>query len=95
MVVFADIVFIRTDPIDGAIKQRKGRILPVIGQLTKEKRAEDIHVGCVIEIVDLLEGIVIVSGGHAGMTRMSEIVVVVDTVHRIDEGYRFAKDLFG
>jgi hypothetical protein len=67
----------------------------VIGQLTKEKRTEDIHVGGVIEIVDLLEGIVIVSGGYAGMAGMAEIVVVVETVHRIEEGYRFAKDLFG
>jgi len=95
MIVFADIVFIRTDPIDGAIKQGKGRVFSVIGQLTKEKRAEDIHVGGVIEIVNLLEGIVIVTGGHAGVSGMSEIVVVMDTVHRIEEGDRFAKDLFG
>ena len=60
MVFFCDIVLVFAKTIDGSIEYGEGWALFFLCQLTKQIGAKHIDVGPIIEIVDLLEGIVIV-----------------------------------
>jgi hypothetical protein len=64
-----------------------------MGELSKEIRAKDIDVPGVVEIVDLVKGIVVVAGGQSWITSVSHVVIVVDAVHGVDEWYRLAEYL--
>ena len=63
-------------------------------QLSEYVRAKHINVGTVVQIVDLVKGVVVVSRGQVMIVMTSQIVVVVKTMHRVQDRDRFTKHIF-
>lgn len=63
-------------------------------QLSEYVRAKHIDVGTVVQIVDFVKGVVVVSRGQVMIVMTSQIVVIVKTMHWVQDWYRFTKHLF-
>ena len=63
-------------------------------QLSEYIRTKHINVGTIVQIVDFVKGDVIVSRGQVMIVMTSQIVVIVKTMHWVQDWYRFTKHIF-